>query len=83
VEPDRWYSIGITYDGKEMRFYRNGEMLWSKEATYKVSEKAKELRIGATSSQGVCYYYEGAITNFKYFAEALTAEEMAKLAILQ
>ena len=83
VEPDRWYSIGITYDGKEMRFYRNGEMLWSKEATYKVSEKAKELRIGATSSQGVCYYYEGAITNFKYFAEALTPEEMAKLATLQ
>ena len=83
VEPNRWYSIGITYDGKELRFYRNGEMLCSKEATFKISEKAKELRIGATSSQGVCYYYEGAIANFKYFAEPLTAEEMAKLATLQ
>ena len=83
VMPNRWYSIGITYDGKELRFYRNGEMLCRKEAAFKISEKAKELRIGATSSQGVCYYYEGAIANFKYFAESLTAEEMAKLATLQ
>lgn len=83
VEPNRWYSIGITYDGKELRFYRNGEMLCSKEATFKISEKAKELRIGATSSQGTCYYFEGAITNFKYFADPLTAVEMAKLATIQ
>ena len=83
VEANKWYSIGLTYDGSKMCFYRDGAMLCSAEAKFKVSEKAQNVCICATSGSGTCYYYEGAITNFKYFAEALTAEEMAKLATMQ
>ena len=83
VEPNRWYSIGVTYDGKEFCLYRDGVLIIKTEAAYRVSEKRREMNIGATSGGGTCYHYEGAITNFKYFPEALTAEEMARLATMQ
>ena len=83
VEPNRWYSLGVTYNGKEFCLYRDGVLITRTEAAYKVSEKRKEMNIGATSGSGTCYHYEGAITNFKYFPEALMAEEMARLATMQ
>jgi len=83
VEPNKWYHLGLVFDGKAFSFYRDGVLLYSKEVKYKVSEKAKFISLFATSTSGVCYYYEGAVTNFKYFAEALTSEEMAKLATMQ
>ena len=83
VEPNRWYSIGVTYDGKEFCLYRDGIPITRIEAAYRTSEKRKDMNIGATSGSGTCYHYEGAITAFKYFAEALTPEEMARLATMQ
>ena len=83
VEPNRWYSIGITYDGKEFCLYRDGVSTARIEAAYRASEKRKEMNLGATSGAGICYHYEGAITNFKYYSEALTPEEMARLATMQ
>ena len=83
VEPDKWYHIGLVYDGKKINFYRDGVLLYSREASYKVSPKAKTMQLFASSRSGVCYYYEGAVTNFKYFAEALSAEDMVKLATMQ
>ncbi|MBO4511895.1 MAG: LamG domain-containing protein [Victivallales bacterium] len=83
VEANKWYHLGLVFDGKNINFYRDGVLFYSKEAAYKVSPKATVLNLFATSSAGACYYYEGAVTNFKYYAEALTAEEMAKLATMQ
>ena len=83
VEPNRWYSIGVTYDGKVFCLYRDGVPITKVEATYRASEKRKDMNIGATSGSGICYHYEGAITNFKYFTETLTAEDMARLATMQ
>ena len=83
VEANKWYHLGLVFDGKNINFYRDGVLFYSKEAPYKVSEKAKSLMLFSSSSSGTCYYYEGAVTNFKYYAEALTAEEMAKLATMQ
>ena len=83
VESDKWYHLGLVFDGKNINFYRDGVLFYSKEATYKVSPKASVLQLFATSSSGTCYYYEGAVTNFKYYAEALTTEEMVQLATMQ
>ena len=83
VESDKWYHLGLVFDGKNINFYRDGVLFYSQEAKYKVSPKASVLQLFSTSSSGTCYYYEGAVTNFKYYAEALTAEEMVKLATMQ
>ena len=78
IQPDTWYHVAATYDGKTAKLFINGAERASGEFALKPSAK-NQISIGATTSQGSGYAFNGVITDVKIFRSALTPDEIAVL----
>ena len=81
IRPDTWYEAAVTYDGKKLALYINGELAAeSADAAIPAPPLRKKLMaIGATSAGGAGYGFEGMISKVQIFDRALTADEIADM----
>lgn len=79
IQPDTWYRISATFDGKTARLYLDGQLAQELTDVKFVPAQRKDLRIGASSSSGSCYSFQGVLGNVLIFNRALTPEEIGIL----
>ncbi len=82
IETDKWYTLVLTYDGKNIKVYINGEEDASSALTGKIKPSPTFMALGANPSYngGVDNVYNNYVTysDALVFDRALTAEEIAK-----
>ncbi|MFH1853369.1 MAG: LamG domain-containing protein [Candidatus Neomarinimicrobiota bacterium] len=83
ISKDKWYFIGLTFNGKAIRIYINGKLAGKKNTQYskigsKVYQWTREPRIGA-SFGGFNYYYSGKIDDVVIYNRALNSTEIEAL----
>ena len=77
VPIDRWFQLAVTYDGRTVTLYADGRILASKAMT--VHASARPLCVG--SNNGSAYPLPGAIDDLAIYDRALSAGEVAFLAL--
>lgn len=76
---EQYFQIAVTYDGAQAVIYADGKKLASKEM--KVTAGKQPLCVG--SCGGSAYGFMGAVDDLAIYDRALSAEEVAKLALDQ
>ncbi len=61
LEPDRWYSVKCTYDGKALRAYLDGEKIGELVSSAPMVPSLRPLRIGRYETGGAQYVVDGLI----------------------
>ena len=70
-----WYHLAGTFDGKTLKFYKNGKLAGEKDS--KIGAGAKDTFIGAHPNP--TNYFQGIIDDVAVFDDALTPEEIQKI----
>ena len=69
-----WYHFATTYDGKDLRYYLNGEEVAIHAKTGDLTPNEEDLTLGCRSNDGISW--GGIIDELSLFSRALTAEEV-------
>ncbi|MEM7395237.1 MAG: LamG domain-containing protein [Verrucomicrobiota bacterium] len=77
IEMNQWAHLVGTYDGKEVRIYKNGKLIESMAYKAKLKTNTSHLYIGQGRSNG--YPWPGAIDEAMLFRRALSAQEVTAL----
>ena len=75
-----WQHLSLVFDGKSQKLYLNGNFI--KEYTLTVSAGtagAYNYIIGGAVSSGTNYHYQGELKRVRFFARALTQEEVTTI----
>ena len=75
-----WYRLAWTYDGKVIRTSVDGMERAAGEVSFRTPARPY-IVLGASSPGGAGYGYEGKMADFRIYNRALTAAEVARLAI--
>lgn len=81
INPDTWYHVTVTFDGDRGRIYLNGEMQ-VEQSGMRMALPAKRRRyahIGASTTAGSGYGFEGVMSHFMLFPQALSPEQVVSL----
>ena len=80
VEINQWVHLVGTYDGSELKLYKNGNLNASDNSSFVVNAW-KPLRIGAgkTNQETAGYYFNGVIDEVRIYNKALSAAEIRDL----
>ena len=76
---DTWYRIAATYDGKTAKIYINGVERGRKEIAFPTLPKRKWAMVGATSTSGAAYGFNGVISQLRIYPAVLSANELAAM----
>ena len=77
---DAWTYIAVTYDGKALKLYINGDLITSKKTTSFMANGKSPLRIGAGRTESnPNFFYKGAIDEVRVFNKALSSDIIHKL----
>ena len=68
-----WHHIIVTYDGTNIKLYRNAEEVASNTNTLNITNTSKTLEIGR---RGTGSYFNGKLNGQKIYNKALTASEI-------
>jgi len=84
METDQWYHIALTYDGKTMRLYLNGELQASSKKKGEINTNSKDLFIGKSwkKRKHRKSHLDGCLDDLLIFGHALSKTEVAKLATI-
>lgn len=66
-----WIHLAVTYDGKNLRIYRNGEVVADSETDINIEPAQRGLSVGSG--------FEGALDNVRIYNEALRPETIQEL----
>lgn len=77
VSTDQWYHGLWTFDGSELRFYLNGDLIASKSASGKLAKDSGTLSIGVKSNNN--RYFDGKIDDVRIYNKALTPVQVERL----
>ncbi len=69
-----WYHIAMTYDGKALRLFVNGQLMNSKAVTGKLHVNSRTFVIG--SNDGSQKFFHGSIDDVRFFNKALSQTEI-------
>ena len=81
INPDTWYHVTVTFDGDRGRIYLNGEMQ-VEQSGMRMALPAKRRRyahIGASTTAGSGYGFEGVMSHFMLFPQSLSPEQVVSL----
>jgi hypothetical protein len=70
----QWSHVAVTFDGKMVRIYVNGEWITSRKATGSLSARAGALRIGGGASRATSF--RGFIDEVRVYDRALTGAQI-------
>ena len=73
-----WTHFAATFDGKVVRVYRNGVLKKRYSSGCKANVKGVPIWIGRSYGIGDRHYFQGLITDVRYYSRALTAAEIQK-----
>ena len=77
-----WTNLAMTYDGTNVRIYKNGVLASTQAASGLVSDPTNDyLRIAARSGPGS--FFAGSIDEVRIYSQALTAAKIGKLYALK
>lgn len=81
IRPDTWYATAVTYDGKKLSLYINGELAASADNAVVPMPKMRKfiLNVGASTPSGSGYGFDGMISKVQIYDRALTADEIADM----
>lgn len=78
LKDNTFYRVAVSYDGETVKVYVNGTLRNSAKGVMKKSTR-KWAAIGASSSSGSAYGFNGIISDVKLFDKALTDAEIAEM----
>ena len=78
LKDNTFYRIAVSYDGETVKVYVNGTLRNSAKGVMKKSTR-KWAAIGASSSRGSAYGFNGIISDVKLFDKVLTDAEIAEM----
>lgn len=76
-EPNNWYNLVGTYNGNQMKFYVNGELVKTKNVSGQLDIFDTYLLIGKTPHEE--FYTSGLFDDFRIFERALSQNEISIL----
>ena len=84
METDQWYHIALTYDGKTMSLYVNGELQASSKKKGEITTNSKDLFIGKSweKKRHRKSHLDGCLDDLLIFGHALSKKEVAELATI-
>ncbi len=75
---DIWYHVGVTYNGQQVSFYVNGQLVGSVNQTGNIIADKKPLEAGRDAHGGI-EYLKGWLDEIKIYKRALSASEISKV----
>jgi hypothetical protein len=75
IQPDVWYHIALTFDGKKLNGYINGEKAGEAVTQGKIDIPKRSIYIGSPSLERG---FKGVIDEVRLYSRALSAEEILK-----
>ncbi len=78
LKDNTFYRVAVSYDGETVKVYVNGTLRNSAKGVMTKSTR-KWAAIGASSSRGSAYGFNGIISDVKLFDKALTDAEIAEM----
>lgn len=79
LEPDQWYFLAITYDGKTLRAYINHHLDSIKQVESKPRKFEGPFIIGAEGIDPSRYFFNGTIDEVRLYDGALSTKDLQKL----
>lgn len=81
INPDTWYHVAATFDGDLGRIYLNGELQVEQSGMRMAMplKRRQAAHVGASTTAGSGYGFEGVISHFMLFPQALSQEQVASL----
>jgi hypothetical protein len=76
-EPNNWYNLVGTYNGKEMKLYINGELITKRNVSGQLDIYDTDVLIGKTPHKE--FYTSGLFDDFRVFDWALSQNEISIL----
>lgn len=70
----KWNHLAYTYDGKEMKYYLNGNLLTTQQFEEQIAHSTETLRIGGTTVE----FLKGMLDEMKIYNYALTNSEIKR-----
>jgi hypothetical protein len=80
VEVGRWYHIAAVKAQDQLRLYLDGQLVGQTAVPYSIYSKARALALGGNPRYAGNEFLAAAYAELSFFAQALTAEEVGKLA---
>ena len=82
VETGKWYTLIYTYDGRQSKFYLNGELKSIQQKTELFTANTHDIFIGKNESTVYPYYLSGIIDEIRIYNRAVTPGVIAQLSNL-
>jgi hypothetical protein len=81
LQTNKWIFVGFTYDGKEFRIFKNGELEGSRALSLNLNTNGNSgISIGLTDqANGKFSYFKGMIDDMRIYTRALSTSEIAAL----
>ena len=79
VNDNTWRFVTASYDGTNVRFYRDGALSSTIAATNSVGNSSNVLRIGRDNNSPGERYYNGSLDDVRIYNRALSASEVTQL----
>lgn len=79
INPDTWYFVTVVFDGGKGKLFLNAQLQEEMTMSMIMPRRRKECYLGASSPSGSGYGFEGLITQFKLFTQALNQEQITFL----
>ena len=81
VSVGQWYHIAVTYDGNEMRIYRDGDLIASTPKTGSINTNSNvPVAVGRQPANAGSRAFDGSMEDLRIYNIALTDNEIAVLA---
>ena len=81
VDQQVWTHVSLTYDGSQIRLYKNGQLAYSRPASGDIGDAAPEMndfRIGARQDPATVSKYGGNIDNLEVAGRAFSEAEIER-----
>ena len=76
----QWQHVAAVYDGKNVKFYVNGELKDTCAATGRISGNANPIYIG--KHQGASHYFDGKLDDIRIYNRSLTSYQIKETAYM-
>ena len=78
VIAEEWYHMVVAYDKVKQYFYKNGELVYSRNQTGNIGENASKLLVGARGNTVPRNYFNGIIDEVRIYNEALSLTQIQR-----
>lgn len=78
LEFNKWYHIALTYDGKNVNFYIDGELIWNYPYNGELSKNKHDINIGR-DIPGSTEFFKGSMSDLRLFDKALITSQVQNL----